>query len=156
MTPTQSPSGLVTGSRWILMILAALFTAGCFIQFFLVGVSFFDDASRWNDHATFGSFLGLLTYVLWIPAVTGKTGARTIVVSVALLFLFSAQHAFIGIDNSRVNALHPLNGSLLLVLGWWLTQRSFGLARERQTVPVPAPESRDHPASRDLLEGRSS
>lgn len=130
-TPTtQSRSGLVTGTRWVLLILAVLFTLGAFAQFFLVGVSFFDDASRWNDHATFGAFLGLLTYLLWIPAVLGRTGPRVLIATVALLILYGAQHAFIGIDNTMVNALHPLNGSILLVLGWWVTQRSLGLVRE--------------------------
>src|SRR5690606_7598548 len=54
MTDTRAPrprSGLVTGSRWILTILAALFTLGAFTQFFLVGMGMFEDGSRWQDHA---------------------------------------------------------------------------------------------------------
>ncbi|HYH11390.1 MAG TPA: DUF6220 domain-containing protein [Thermomicrobiales bacterium] len=153
---TQTRSGLVTGSRWMLVILAALFTLGAFTQFFLVGVSFFDDASRWNDHATFGAFLGLLTYFLWIPAVLGKTGARVIIATVALLILFGAQHASISIDNTMVNALHPLNGSILLVLGWWVTQRSLGLARERHLASEPQPVHHDRAVSSEQLGRRAS
>ena len=137
-TRTAQPrSGLVIGSRWILAILAAIFTLGAFTQFLLVGVNFFDDAARWQDHATLGHILGLFPYVLWISAVLGKTGARVIIATVMLLILYMAQYAFINVDNTMANAFHPLNGSLMLVLGFWVTQRSIGSVRQ----PV-RPESR--------------
>jgi hypothetical protein len=145
-TRTQSQSGLVIGSRWALATLAGLFTLGAFAQFFLVGISFFDDAARWNDHANLGHILGLLPYVMWIPAVLGKVGARLIVASIALLVLFGLQYAFIEADSTIMHAFHPLNGSILLVLGFWVTQRSVGLLRHPATAP----------RSRDTLEGASS
>lgn len=125
----QPGSGLVTGSRWALAILAALFTLGAFSQFFLVGMSMFENGSRWQDHASLGHVLGLVTYVLWIPAVLGKTGARLIVTSIALLVLFGLQYAFIEADSTMMNAFHPLNGSVLLVLGSWVTLRASHLLR---------------------------
>ena len=124
---TQLQSGLVSGARWMLAVLAALFTLGALFQFFLVGVSFFDDATRWNDHASLGHILGLFPYVMWIPAVLGKTGARVIIATMLLFILFMAQYAFINVENTMANAFHPLNGSVLLVLGFWIMLRSFGL-----------------------------
>lgn len=123
----QPGSGLVAGSRWALTILAALFTLGAFAQFFLVGLGMFENGSRWQDHASLGHVLGLVTYVLWIPAVLGNTGARLIVTSIALLVLFGLQYAFIEADSAMMNAFHPLNGSILLVLGFWVTLRASRL-----------------------------
>ncbi len=97
---TQPRSGLVTGSRWALAILAALFTLGALGQFFLVGMSMFEDAARWQDHETLGHTIGLLPYVMWIPAVLGRTGARVIVATVLLYVLFMAQYAFINVDSA--------------------------------------------------------
>ncbi len=128
-TMAHERSGLVTGARWVLMALAALFTLGAFTQFFLVGVSYFDNPVRWKDHANFGHILGLLPYVMWIPAVLGRTGTRVIVGTLLLFVLFMAQYAFIEVDSTMMHAFHPLNGSIMLVLAFWLTTRAFALAR---------------------------
>lgn len=139
----QPRSGLVTGSRWVLLILAALFTLGAFGQFFLVGMSMFDDATRWKDHATLGHILGLLPYVMWIPAVLGRAGFRLVLGTLLLLVLFMAQYAFINVDSGIANAFHPLNGSLLLVLGFWITCRGVKLVREESpTIEVASTGAR--------------
>lgn len=139
MTDTSIPqtrSGLVTGARWVLLALAALFTLGAFAQFFLVGISYFDNPVRWKDHANLGHILGLLPYVMWIPAVLGRTGARVILGTLLLFVLFMAQYAFIEVDNTTMHAFHPLNGAVMLVLAFWLTQRGWTLARgERDRSP---------------------
>lgn len=128
---TQERSGLIAGARWTLASLALLFTIGAFAQFFLVGLGMFDDGARWSDHATLGHIIGMLPWAMWIPAVLGKTGRGMIVATVLLFILFEAQYAFINVDSTIANAFHPLNGSLLLVLGAWITQRSFGLTRHK-------------------------
>lgn len=150
---SDSRSGLVTGSRWVLTILATLFTLGAFTQFFLVGVSFFDDAARWNDHATVGHTIGLLPWVMWIPALLGKTGRGMIIATVLLFILFEAQYAFINVDNTIAQAFHPLNGSVLLVLGWSITQRSVALLRGELRDARVEP---DAPGAPDRLEGTST
>lgn len=126
-TVRQDRSGLVTGARWVLLALVTLFTLGAFTQFFLVGISYFDNPVRWKDHANLGHILGLLPYVMWIPAVLGRTGVRVIIGTLLLFVLFMAQYAFIEIDNSIVNAFHPLNGAVMLVLAFWLVQRTWAL-----------------------------
>lgn len=131
-------SGLVTGARWALLALAGLFVLGAFAQFFLVGVSFFDDATRWSDHANLGHMLGLLPYVMWIPAALGRAGARVILGTLLLFVLFMAQYAFIEIDNSTAHAFHPLNGAVMLVLAFWITQRALALVRGREVADTGA------------------
>ena len=153
---TQTRTGLITGSRWVLLILAALFTLGAFGQFFLVGVSFFDDAARWKDHETLGHIIGIVPWVMWIPAVLGRAGRRLILATVALFVLFEAQYAFINVDNTMMRALHPLNGSILLVLGWWISQRSLRLVRENPHIDLVPSEPPHGPSLTDNLERRPS
>ena len=138
---TQPRSGLVTGARWALAALAGLFTLGALGQFFLVGMGMFEDAARWKDHETLGHMIGLLPYVMWIPAALGRTGARVILATVLLYVLFMAQYAFINVDSGIANAFHPLNGAVMLMLGAWLTGRAVGLARDARRRPVAA----EHP-----------
>ncbi len=89
----------------------------------------FEDGARWEDHKALGHVLGLLPYVLWIPAVLGKAGRGVIFGALMLFILFMSQYAFINVDTGAVRALHPLNGTLLLLLGAWITQRGFALVR---------------------------
>lgn len=148
MTTTMSPSrvsgppGLVTLARVAFLALTVLFIAGALGQFFLAGLGFFDDASRWNDHKSAGHILGVVTYFIWIPAVLGRAGAGPIVGSILLIVLFYAQYAFIHIENTVVNAFHPVNGTVLLLLSFWLSLRAFSLLRR--------------PPERETLQGRSS
>lgn len=129
MTDSTTRGGGVALARWVLLALAGLFTLGALAQFFLVGLSMFEDGARWQDHKTLGHVLGLLPYVLWIPAVLAKAGRGVILGALMLFVLFMAQYAFINIDSGAVRALHPLNGTLLLLLGASLTQRAFALVR---------------------------
>lgn len=136
MTDTATRrGGGVALARWSLVLLAGLFTLGALTQFFLVGLSMFEDGARWQDHKSLGHILGLLPYVIWIPAVLGRAGRGVILGSLLLYVLFMAQYAFINVDTGAVRALHPLNGTFLLLLGAWVTQRALALAR----TPVDAP-----------------
>jgi hypothetical protein len=130
-----APSRAISGARWALAGLALTFVLGAFGQFFLVGLSVFDDAARWNDHASLGHALGMLTWVLWIPAALGRAGRGLVVATLALFVLFEAQYGFISAGSGVVNALHPLNGAVLLVLGGWICLRAIGLLREPESPP---------------------
>lgn len=122
-------SGTVMLARWALLILAVLFTAGALAQFFLVGISMFEDGARWNDHKTLGHILGLLPYVMWLPALLGRAGKNVVFGTLMLFVLFMAQYAFINVDSGYAKALHPVNGTVMLMLGHWLVQRSIRLVR---------------------------
>ncbi len=112
-------------ARRLLAILSITFMLGAFGQFLLVGLSVFDDSSRWSDHQALGHALGALTWVMWIPAIVGRTGRRLIGSTILLLILFEAQYIFINAGSTLVNALHPLNGSVLLVLSTWISRQAI-------------------------------
>jgi hypothetical protein len=128
-TPHAPHPGTAPTARWLLVALSLLFTLGGLGQFLLVGLGMFDDAARWQDHKTFGSVLGLLTYVMWIPALLGRTGQGTILATVVLFVAYMLQYVFINASSGIANAFHPLNGALMLVLSSWITFRALGLAR---------------------------
>jgi hypothetical protein len=126
---TSQPTGRVTFARAAMLGLALLFVAGAFVQFFLAGLGLFDDAARWEDHKSSGHVLGLVTYFIWIPAALGRVGAGTLVGAILLVPLYYAQYAFIHIENTVVNAFHPVNGTVLLLLAFWIALRAFSLLR---------------------------
>jgi hypothetical protein len=128
-TQTSRPTGGLILARIALLGLAILFMAGALGQFFLAGLGLFDDAARWDDHKQAGHMLGLVTYLIWVPAVLGRSGIGTIIGSLLMIPLFYAQYAFIHIDNTVVNAFHPVNGTVLLVLSFWIALRAFALLR---------------------------
>ncbi|MDP9366291.1 MAG: DUF6220 domain-containing protein [Chloroflexota bacterium] len=99
-------------------------------------MSVFDTPSYWTGHATFGSALGAVANLVWIPAALGRVGWRLIVGSVLLPVLFVLQHVFPTMDQAAVRALHPLNGALIFVLSLWLASRMFALLRRKPASPA--------------------
>lgn len=145
-SPVEQPtvSGLAVASRSILLALTALFTLGATAQFFLAGLSLFDNPSRWADHANLGHVLGLIPWILWIPAVAGRVGGKLIAGSILLLVLFGAQYAFIESGEPYAQALHPLNGAVMFALTLWMSLRIVGLLRRAPRLQV----RNQHPAVR--------
>ncbi len=130
-TSSQRPTvgGLTIAARCLLLLLLVLFTAGAATQFFLAGLSLFDNPSRWADHASLGHILGLIPWILWVPAVVGRVGWRLVTGSLALMGLFMAQYAFIESGEPYAQALHPLNGAVMFALAVWMTRRACSLLR---------------------------
>ena len=137
MDERRATGGLARRSRYVLLAVALLLTAGTMGQFFLAGLSVFDGPRHWGDHATFGSMLGLIANVAWIPAVLGRVGWKLVVGSLLLPVLFVAQHAFVAIDQPAVQALHPLNGACLFALSLWLAVRTGALVHRGAAAASP-------------------
>lgn len=138
--PSAAPpvGGLARAARSVFLFLTVVIAVGAMGQFFLAGLSVFDTPRYWGNHATFGSALGALANLLWIPAALGRVGRKLIAGSLLLPVLFVLQHVFPEIDRPAVQALHPLNGALLFALTLWLALRAFGLLR-RPPPPLPPP-----------------
>ena len=125
----RAPGGGAAAARYAYLGLMLVLTAMALMQFFWVGLSMFESPARWVDHRTTGHVFGLITYVVWVPAVLGRLGRGQVIASVALLVMAHLQYAFIGIDSGIVNALHPLNGSLILVLCFWMSGSAIRVIR---------------------------
>src|SRR6266508_7055244 len=114
---TQEESGLVRRSRLAVVALAWLFAAGVVVQVFLVGLSVFESASHWEDHAAFGRWLGLIPIPLMLVALVGHLPLRLIVIAAALIVLYGVQYLLATADEGYLAALHPVNALAL----FWLS-----------------------------------
>lgn len=133
--PARKLTTLARVMRWILLVSTLLMSALALMQFLLVGMSMFESASHWADHELVGHIYGEFAFLVWIPAVLGKAGWKAIGVAFAMLVLMMAQYAFINASSGVAQALHPLNGSILLVLSIWLCGQAIaGVRSPRSTA----------------------
>ncbi len=130
-TTDSSPAPLTTWSRYALIAVAWLFAVGGVIQVFLAGLSVFESASYWSDHADFGRTIGLLTYLLPVLALLGRVGRQRIGHAVVVPVLFVVQMLLANADTGWVAAFHPLNGFLLIGASGSLGDRTLALVRSR-------------------------
>lgn len=125
-------SGLAKGMRWGFLGSMVVLTAMVLGQFFLVGLFTFDDPARRLDHANLGHAIGLITYVHWILPVLGRMGWKVITGSVVLFVTAHLQYMFMDFDSGVMNAMHALNGSLVLLNTAWLTAATIGMIRGKR------------------------
>ena len=132
-------SGVVRWSRFAFNVVAWLFVAGVAFQVYLAGqgVFAFNGEEAFAPHRGFGDLLGLLTLVLMALAALGRTGSRTIGISVLLFVLFLVQ-SFLAFAPPTVAALHPVNGFLIGLVAVVLAWRTRGYLRAPRVEPVAA------------------
>jgi hypothetical protein len=105
-----------------LTVSAWLYAVCILIQVFLAGLStglLGAEPQRWSDHVSFGQMIGTLPILLVIFALVGRVSVLTIVLSVAIFFLYGLQYPFANTNTSAVAALHAVNA---LVMFWITTQ----------------------------------
>ena len=140
-------SSVVRWSRFGFNVVAWLFVACCLLQVYLAGLGVFAGSSNFETHAGFGYTFGLLTLVLIVLALLGRTGRRVTGASVLLLVLFALQSVFIAMwaDSPTVAALHPLNGFFILfvaVATAWATLGYLRAPTASTPLTEPLPESK--------------
>jgi hypothetical protein len=105
-----------------LTVSAWLYAVCILVQVFLAGLStglLGAEPQRWSDHVSFGQMIGTLPILLVIFALVGRVSILTIVLSVAIFFLYGLQYPFANTNTSAVAALHAVNA---LVMFWITTQ----------------------------------
>ncbi len=117
-----------------LTVSAWLYAACIVVQVFLAGLStglLGDEPERWSDHISFGQMIGTLPILLVIFALVGRLPVITIVLTVAIFFLYGLQYPFANTDSSNVAALHAVNALVM----FWLT---ILIAQQAQRLAFPA------------------
>jgi len=137
-------SGVVRWSRFAFNIVAWLFVACVGYQIYLAGQAVFGAAASFDPHREFGYLFGLLTLVLVVLAVLGRTGWRVIGASALLLVLFAMQSVFVAFKDSSptIAALHPLNGFLIGVVAVALAWLTRAYLRAPRVEPVAGIETK--------------
>ncbi len=112
---------------------AWLYAACIIVQVFLAGLStalLGNEPARWSDHTSFGQMIGTLPILLVVFALIGRLPVVTIVLSVAIFFLYGLQYPFAMADGGAVAALHAVNALVM----FWIT---VTIAQRAQRLVMP-------------------
>lgn len=115
-------------------ILAWLAVLGCIVQFFMIGLMVFNHVSL-EMHANTGRVLEGVAFFMLIDALIIRTSRRTTWYSVAVFLLLVPVQGILAYMDlpGFLNALHAVNGTLIL----WLSY-SLAAGSARATVPTGA------------------
>jgi hypothetical protein len=121
--PAPRPSFVLPG-----MVAAAwLVVAGILLQFLFAGLAMFQDASTWPCHVGLGFGLAVLILGMTIAAFLSRKLVPARAWLVALALAYFVQICLIWVAKSRglslPQALHPFNGSLILVIALILAMK---------------------------------
>jgi hypothetical protein len=126
--------GIVRVGQIGLTVSAWLYAACIAVQVFLAGLStglLGGEPDRWTDHISFGQMIGTLPILLVIFALVGRLPVLTIVLSVAIFFLYGLQYPFANTDTSNVAALHAVNALVMFWLTTLIAQQAQRMAFQR-------------------------
>jgi hypothetical protein len=130
----ERQSGIVRWARIGVIVSAWLYAACIVVQVFLAGMSIGllgSAPQHWSDHTSFGQMIGALPVLVVIFALVGRLPVLSIVLSVAIFFLYGLQYPFANSNTSSVAALHAVNA---LVMFWIATL----IAQQAQRLVIPA------------------
>ena len=133
-------SSFVRWSRFGFNVAAWLFVACCAVQVYLAGVGVFSADRDFSAHLAFSVF-GVLTIVLIVLSMIGRTPRRIVGASALLLVLFAVQSILIQFyrelpPNPAVAAFHPVNGFLIFFIGIWTAWTTRAYLRAPRVQPI--------------------
>ncbi len=121
--------------RIVYTVVAWLFIAGLFLQFFLAGLSIFVGPTYWSTHVGFGREFGLITLVLLLLALAARLPRGQVWLTALLIPLYILQILLIELPGRFgvivLAALHPVNGGVMLGLGIVLAYQAWKAVRAR-------------------------
>ena len=108
------------------LAVVALFILGLVVQFYLAGRGVFH-ASSFKAHRDFGDVLHLVTPIILVLTLVGRTTRNRVdvVLSVLLIVLYEVQLALADFDHPQAGAFHPVNALLLLGVAYSLFRRDL-------------------------------
>jgi hypothetical protein len=131
--------------------LAALFSIGTIVQFFLAGAGAFgakdegyEKAGSFDPHAAVGSILTVVALLLLIAAAVARP-SRNLVIASGLIFVLMILQNVLGATGADARwvtgALHPVNGLIITGLGGYVASKAFARDAARD-IPPAAPRAR--------------
>lgn len=104
---------------------------GVIVEFFFAGIGIFHAAS-FQIHRITGVLLLAGSVLLFLLALIGRTGRKTIGFSTLLFVLMLIQPLLLQINQPFIQALHPVNGLVIMVTCLYLVR--VGGKRAKQCV----------------------
>lgn len=126
-------------------LLAWLFVALVVVQVYLAGaaVEQLGGTKDFSTHQAMGFVLMIIALVQLVLSFAGRLPARMIGANAVVLALVIVQSILVRMVPPNIEALHPLNGFLIAVLGLWVAWRGLSFIRAPLPVeperPVPTP-----------------
>jgi putative tricarboxylic transport membrane protein len=127
---------MVSGARYVYLVLVWLYVAGILVQVFLAGMGLFAVPRDFAPHVGLGWLLHLVPVLLLIAAAVARVGSRLIWWNVALLVVQFVQPIFALArkDSPVVAAFHPVLALVIFWLAVTIGLKAWRLVRE----PAPA------------------
>ena len=124
-------------------ILAWLFVALTVVQMYLAGaaVEQLGGTKDFSTHQAMGFVLMIIALVLLVLSFAGRLPVRMIGASALTLVLMIVQSILVHMVPPNLEALHPVNGLLVAVLGLWIAWRGLSFIR----APLPVEPERPEP-----------
>ena len=117
-------------------VVAGLFPLACILAFFLAGAGAFGATTSYSAHRAVGSLVLALALIALVLAIVARLDSRTTLLALVLFVLAILQMVLARIDSVRwLEALHPVNGLLLLGLGLYLGHQAW-TKHPRRAAPV--------------------
>lgn len=125
-------------------LLAWLFVALVVVQVYLAGtaVEQLGGTKDFSTHQAMGFVLMIIALVQLVLSFAGRLTVRMIGASALILVLMIVQSILVRMVPPNLEALHPVNGFLVAVLGLWIAWRGLSFIR----APLPVEPERSLPA----------
>jgi hypothetical protein len=129
---------MVSGARYLYLVLVWVYLAGILFQVFLAGMGLFGTTRDFEPHVGLGWILHLVPVLLLIVAAVARVGSRLIWWNVALLVVQFVQPllALARDDTPVVAAFHPVLALVIFWLALTIGLKAWRLVRE--PAPVQA------------------
>jgi hypothetical protein len=125
-------------------LLAWLFVALTVVQVYLAGtaVEQLGGTKDFSTHQAMGFVLMIIALVQLVLSFAGRLPVRMIGASALILALIIVQSILVRMVPPNIEALHPVNGFLIAVVGLWIAWRGLSFIR----APLPVEPERPAPA----------
>lgn len=123
---------MVSGARWLFLVLVWMYLAGILVQVFLAGMGLFGTARDFEPHVGLGWILHLVPVLLLIAAAVARVGRRLLWWTTALLIVQFIQPllALLRNDVPLVAAFHPVLALIVFWLALTIGMKAWQLVRE--------------------------
>ena len=123
---------MVSGARYVYLILIWAYLAAILVQVFLAGIGLFTTNRDFETHRSLGYLLHLVPVLILIVAFVARPGSATLLWTAALVVVQGIQPLLpmLRADYPLAAALHPVLALVIFWLGLTIGLRAWQLVRQ--------------------------
>jgi predicted DNA repair protein MutK len=129
---------MVSGARWLFLVLVWIYLAAVLYQVFLAGMGLFGAERDFEAHRSLGYLIHLMPVPLILVAAIARVGSRLLLWTAALFVVQGIQPLLpmMREDLPWAAALHPVLALVVFWLGITIALQAWRLVREREPTPA--------------------